>query len=123
MENQWVQWVPLFGFGSVLTILMAIFGVGIGLWLNATIAYRNINDKIERMGSRLQSRLGSTIGGRESKLKSETGGLESRLGGRIDKLGGEVGELSTDVSVIKVDLAVAKTDLNWIRNQLGGPAG
>ena len=45
MEYQWVQWVPLFGFGSVLTILMAIFGVGIGLWLNATIAYRNINDK------------------------------------------------------------------------------
>ncbi len=47
MENQWVQWVPLFGFGSVLAILMAIFGVGIGPWRNATIAYRNINDKIE----------------------------------------------------------------------------
>ena len=42
-----MQWVPLFGFGSVLTILMAIFGVGIGLWRNASIAYRNINDKIE----------------------------------------------------------------------------
>ena len=115
MENQWVQWVPLFGFGSVLTILMAIFGVGIGLWRNANIAHRNISDNIDRV---------------ESGLKSQMGELESRLGSRIDELGaevhqleGEVRELSTDVSVIKVDLAVAKTDLNWIRSQLGGPAG
>ena len=104
MENQWVQWVPLFGFGSVVTILIAIFGVGIGLWRNASIAHRNISENIDR--------------------------VESRLGGRIDNLGAEVHELrvevrelSTGVSAMKIDLAVAKTDLKWIRNQMGGPAG
>ena len=103
MESQWVQWVPLFGFGSVMTILIAIFGVGIGLWRNASIAHRNISENIDR--------------------------VESRLGGRIDQLGGEVHELrgdvrklSTDVSAVKVDLAVVKTDMKWIKNQLGGPA-
>ena len=104
LENQWVQWVPLFGFGSVLTILIAIFGVGIGLWRNASIAHRNISDNIDRVESRLGSRI-------------------DELGGEVHELRGEVRELSTDVSTIKVDVAVTKTDLNWIRNQLGGPAG
>ena len=69
MESQWVQWVPLFGFGSVLTILMAIFGVGIGLWRNASIAHRNISDNIARVESRLQTQMGSL----ESKLQSQMG--------------------------------------------------
>ncbi len=63
VEHQWVQWVPLFGFGSVLTILIAIVGVGIGLWRNASIAHRNINDRINRMGSRLEFKLSSEICG------------------------------------------------------------
>lgn len=59
MEHQWIQWVPLFGFGSVVTILIAIIGGGICLWLNASITHRNINDRIDRMGSRLESKLSS----------------------------------------------------------------
>ena len=69
VENQWIQWVPLFGFGSVVTILIAIFGVGIGLWRNASIAHRNISDNINRVESRL-----------ESRMHSEFGSLGSRLG-------------------------------------------
>lgn len=59
MEHQWIQWVLLFGFGSVVAILIAIIGGGICLWLNASITYRNINDRIDRMGSRLESKLSS----------------------------------------------------------------
>ena len=62
VENQWVQWVPLFGFGSVVTILIAIIGVGIGLWRNASIAHRSIGENIDRVGSRLESKLGSELG-------------------------------------------------------------
>jgi hypothetical protein len=108
MENQWVQWVPLFGFGSVVTILIAIFGVGIGLWRNASIAHRNISENIDRVESRLESRLGGRI---------------DNLGAEVHELRVEVRELSTGVSAMKIDLAVAKTDLKWIRNQMGGPAG
>ena len=79
MENQWIQWVPLFGFGSVVTILIAIVGVGIGLWRNASIAHRNISDNINRVESRLESRMHSELGSLESKLGSK---LHSDLGGR-----------------------------------------
>ena len=68
VENQWVQWVPLFGFGSVVTILIAIIGVGIGLWRNASIAHRSIGENIDRVGSRLESKLGSELGSLGSRL-------------------------------------------------------
>ncbi len=92
VENQWIQWVPLFGFGSVVTILIAIFGVGIGLWRNASIAHRNISDNINRVESRLESRMHSEFGSLGSRLESR---LESDLGSLGSKLGSEMGSLES----------------------------
>ena len=47
MDSQWVQWVPLFGFGSVVTIFIAIIGVGVGLWRNADNAHAAIGKNID----------------------------------------------------------------------------
>ena len=72
MDSQWVQWVPLLGFGSVVTILIAIVGGGIVLWCNASIAYRSINDEIDRMGSRLESKLSTAIAKVHQETRSHT---------------------------------------------------
>ena len=40
----------MFGFGSVVTILIAIIGVGVGLWRNADKAHETIGQNISRLG-------------------------------------------------------------------------
>ena len=77
MESQWVQWVPLFGFGSVMTILIAIFGVGIGLWRNASIAHRNISENIDRVESRLESAVKVDL----AVVKTDMKWIKNQLGG------------------------------------------
>lgn len=96
MDNQWSQWVPLFGFGSVVTILIAIIGVGIGLWRNAGNAHKAIGENI-------------------AKLDSKVDGVTARFDGKFDFLASEVASLNTD-------MATATTNIGWIKNQLGGPS-
>ena len=97
MDNPWLQWLPLFGFGSVVTILIAIIGVGIGLWRNAGNAHKTIAENIARLDSKVD-------------------GVTARFDGKFDYLASEVSSLNTDV-------AKATTDIDWIKNQFGGPRG
>lgn len=99
MDNQWLQWLPLFGFGSVVTILIAIFGVGIGLWRNAGNAHKTIGENIARL---------------DTKLDSKVDGVTARFDGKFDYLASEVASLN-------IDMAKATTNINWIKNQFGGP--
>lgn len=99
MDNQWLQWLPLFGFGSVVTILIAIIGVGVGLWRNAGNAHKVI---------------GENIAGLDSKLESKVDGLTARFDGRFDFLASELASLKTD-------MAKATADIDWIKNRYGGP--
>lgn len=100
MENHWSQWVPLFGFGSVVTILIAIIGVGIGLWRNAGNAHKAIAENIAKL---------------DSKLESKVDGVTARFDGKFDFLASEVTSLNTD-------MAKATTNISWIKKQLGGPS-
>ena len=99
MDDQWLQWLPLFGFGSVVTILIAIIGVGIGLWRNAGNAHKTIGENIARL---------------DSKLDSKVDGVTARFDGKFDYLAGEVASLKTD-------MAKATANIDWIKNQFGGP--
>lgn len=97
MDNQWLQWLPLFGFGSVVTILIAIIGVGVGLWRNAGNAHKTIGENIARLDSKVD-------------------GVTARFDGKFDYLASEVASLKTD-------MAKATTNIDWIKNQYGGPRG
>lgn len=97
MDNQWLQWLPLFGFGSVVTILIAIIGVGVGLWRNAGNAHKVIGENIARLDSKVD-------------------GVTARFDGKFDYLASEVASLKTD-------MAKATTNIDWIKNQYGGPRG
>lgn len=101
MDNQWLQWLPLFGFGSVVTILIAIVGVGVGLWRNAGNAHKVIGENIARL---------------DSKLDSKVDGVTARFDGKFDYLASEVASLKTD-------MAKAAANIEWIKNHFGDPRG
>ena len=82
MENQLIQWLPLFGFGSVLTLLIAIIGVGVGLWRNASQAHAAIGKNID-------------------DLRAEIRGVRTDLGTEID---GVRTDLGTDIVGVRTDL-------------------
>lgn len=97
MDNQWLQWLPLFGFGSVVTILIAIVGVGVGLWRNAGNAHKTIGENIARLDSKVD-------------------GVTARFDGKFEYLASEIASLKTD-------MAKATANIDWIKNQFGSPRG
>ena len=104
MDSQLVQWIPLFGFGSVVTLLIAIIGVGVGLWRNAASAHAAIGRNID-------------------DLRTEIRGVRSEMRTDIQGVRGELSDLRKDVSGLQIEMGKATTDLGWIKNKLGGPTG
>ena len=102
MDSQLIQWLPLFGFGSVLTILIAIIGVGVGLWRNAESGHAAIGRKID-------------------DLRMEIRGVRSAMSADSQGVRGELSDLRKDVSGLQVEMGKVATDLGWIKNRMGGP--
>ena len=133
MDNQLIQWLPLFGFGSVLTILIAIIGVGVGLWRNAGQAHaaigRNIDDlRTEIRGVRTD--LGTEIHSVRTEVRTDIQGvkgemseLRSEMRTDIRGVRTELSDLRKDVSGLQVEVGKVATDLGWIKNRMGGPIG
>ena len=128
-----IQWLPLFGFGSVLTILIAIIGVGVGLWRNAGQAHaaigRNIDDlRTEIRGVRTD--LGTEIHSVRTEVRTDIQGvkgemseLRSEMRTDIRGVRTELSDLRKDVSGLQVEVGKVATDLGWIKNRMGGPIG
>ena len=120
MDNQLIQWLPLFGVGSVLTILIAIIGVGVGLWRNAGQAHaaigKNIDDlRTEIRGVRTEVR--TDIQG----VQGEVAALRKDTRTDIQGVRNELSDLRKDVSGLQVEMGKVATDLGWIKNRMGGP--
>ena len=115
MDNQLIQWLPLFGFGSVLTILIAIIGVGVGLWRNAESGHAAIGRKIDDL--RMEIR------GFRSEMRMEIRGVRSAMSADSQGVRGELSDLRKDVSGLQVEMGKVATDLGWIKNRMGGPIG
>ena len=137
MDNQLIQWLPLFGFGSVLTILIAIIGVGVGLWRNAGQAHaaigKNIDDlRTEIRGVRtdlgaeirgVRTDLGTEIHGVRTDLGTEIHGVRTEMRTDIRGVQAELSGLRKNVSGLQIEMGKATTDLGWIKNKLGGQTG
>lgn len=151
MDNQLIQWLPLFGFGSVMTLLIAIIGVGVGLWRNAAQAHAAIGKNIDGLrteidgvrtdlraeiqGVRTESRTDiQGLQGEMSRLRSEMRTDIQGLQGEMSKLRSEMradiqgvrtdlSSLRKDVSGLQIEMGKVTTDLGWIKNRMGGPIG
>lgn len=133
MENQLVQWIPLFGFGSVVTLLIAIIGVGVGLWRNAGNAHAAIGKNIDDLRTEIRgvrSEMGTEIRGVRSEMRTDIQGVQAELSDlrsemRTDIQGvqTELSDLRKDVSGLQIEMGKATTDLGWIKNKMGGPSG
>ena len=117
MDNQLIQWLPLFGFGSVLTILIAIIGVGVGLWRNAgPVAMPplagNIDDlRMEIRGVQVgNAERKSVASGRTSERKFMVSGLPVRtdIQGVQDELSDLRTETRTDIQACQGSKCLSK---------------
>ena len=115
MDNQLIQWLPLFGFGSVLTLLIAIIGVGVGLWRNAGQAHAAIGKNIDDLRTELH--------GVRTDLGAEIDGVRTEMRTGLQGVRTELSDLRKDVSGLQVEMGKVATDLGWIKNRMGGPTG
>lgn len=133
MDNQLIQWLPLFGFGSVLTLLIAIIGVGVGLWRNAGQAHAAIGKNIDDLRTEIRgvrTDLGAEIDGVRTEMRTDIQGvrgemseLRSEMRTGLQGVRTELSDLRKDVSGLQVEMGKAATDLGWIKNRMGGPTG
>ena len=115
MDNQLIQWLPLFGFGSVLTILIAIIGIGVGLWRIAGQAHAAIGKNIDDLRTEIR--------GVRTDLGTEIRGVRTEMRKDIQGVQGELADLRKDVSGLQIEMGKVATDLGWIKNRMGGPIG
>ncbi len=136
MDNQLIQWLPLFGFGSVLTILIAIIGVGVGLWRNAGQAHAAIGKNIDDLRTEIRgvrTDLGAEIRGVRTEVRTDIQGVQGEVAKlrsetRTDIQGvqGEVAKLRsetrTDIQGVQGEVAAlrkeTRTDIQGVRNEL-----
>lgn len=115
MDNQLIQWLPLFGFGSVLTLLIAIIGVGVGLWRNAAQAHAAIGKNIDDLRTEIR--------GFRTDLRTKIHGVSPEMRADIQGVQAELSDLRKDVSGLQIEMGKVATDLGWIKNRMGGPIG